>query len=172
MRIIALDISLANTGVATQDPDGAYSIKPKPLRLRGPERLLYFENELLKLLRLGGAPAAAVIEDYPWGVRGKGARSVAELHGVIRLTLYKQSVPLVLVNPTKLKLLATGRGNAKKEVVLLAASRRLDYLGEDNNVADALWLLQFAQQHYDLPGRVDLPKTHLRALRGIEWPRR
>ena len=66
--------------------------------------------------------------------------------------------------------LATGKGNASKDAVLVAAVRRLAYDGHLHDEADALWLLQAALHHYGLPGAVDLPKGHLQALDKLRWP--
>lgn len=176
MKIIALDVSLTCTGVAIRNPLGLDMPESRQIRPRGkyakpgPERLLYHDEELRKLLEDDGPPSLVVIEDYPHGIRGKGVRSLAELGGVVRLRLFRSGIPFVEVNPSKLKILARGTAKTTKEAVLIAAVRRLNYQGEDNNEADALWLLQFALQHYDLPGRADLPKSHTRALRGINWP--
>jgi hypothetical protein len=49
--------------------------------------------------------------------------------------------------------------------------KRLGYTGSDNNEADALWLRQVALHALSLPGRVELPRTHLRGLDKIDWPR-
>ena len=85
------------------------------------------------------------------------------------MLFYGWQVPVVEISPSALKKLATGKGNSPKDAVLAAAIQRLGYKGHDHNEADALWLLEAAQQHY---GRctVVLPKTHLKALEAIEWP--
>ena len=178
MRVVALDVSLTCTGVAIRDPDAVFDspetrqIKPPAKYARpGPERLWYHDEELRKLLA-DSRPDLVVIEGYPFGVKGKGARSLAELGGVVRLRLHRAGVPFVEVNPSKLKILARGTTKVKKEAVTIAAVRRLGYQGDDNNEADALWLLEFVLQHYALSGRADLPKSHTRALRGISWPAR
>jgi hypothetical protein len=66
------------------------------------------------------------------------------------------------------KLFATGKGNAPKDVVLTAAIQKLQYAGNDHNEADALWLLEMAVQHYhSLPPHGEYQD---RALEPISWP--
>jgi Holliday junction resolvasome RuvABC endonuclease subunit len=49
--------------------------------------------------------------------------------------------------PTVLKKFATGKGNAKKEVVLAAAKKKWPDV-QDDNEADALWILEWAKKEY------------------------
>lgn len=169
MRIVALDLSLTATGVA-DNFGGAQSARiPRTIRSgerRGVERLYYLQKAVDE------ATASAdlvVLEGYAFA-RPNQAHQLGELGGVIRLTLYVRKRRVLELAPSVVKKLASGKGNARKEEVLVEAVKRLHYLGADNNQADALWLLQAALQHYDLPGRVDLPKTHLEALEKVDWP--
>lgn len=171
MRIIALDPSLTATGVAMRDaldtPCGiTYTIQPK--KMKGAERLLYIRNEVKHLVTMEAKVPLVVIEGY--ALKAHGAVYAGELGGVIRLWLYEHGVPWVEVPPQILKMIATGKGNAKKELVRDAAIRRLEYPGSSQDEVEALWLLHLALHAYSLPGRTDLPKSHLRAVRRVEWP--
>ena len=174
MNIIALDVSLKCSGVAIHDGSSTPRVRrihPRGKYARpGPRRLLYHDEALRQILETRDGWDLAVIEDYPFGVKGKGVRSLAELGGVVRLRLHRSGIPIVEFNPSKLKILARGKGNVKKNAVAIAAVRRLDYQGDDDNEADALWLLEAARQAYRLPGAVQLPQSHLRALEGVMWP--
>lgn len=166
-RIIALDLSLTATGWAAHNgsPTPVHGlIKP---RGRGIPRL---QDALDQVVEVAAGAELAVIEGYAFSSRASHAHGLGELGGVIRLGLTQKGVTIVEVPPASMKKVATGRGNASKELVLVEAVKRLGYRGADNNISDALWLLQTAQQHYDLPGKVDLPKTHLSGLTKIEWP--
>lgn len=74
-----------------------------------------------------------------------------------------------VVPPSALKKLATGKGNASKDEVLLSAARRLaDAPVQSNNEADAAWLAVAASYQAGRPF-ITLPQTHLTGIfRGAE----
>lgn len=168
MRIVALDPSLTATGVAdSADPEHPFVLSP-PSGARGPERLFWIQKQVDRVTR--GADLVAV-EGYAHGAKYQ-AHQMGELGGVIRLTLWCRNTPYVDVPPPVRMKVATGKGQAKKEHVLAEAIQRLGYAGHDNNEADALWILQAALQHYQLPGAVPLPAKHLEPLAKSRpnWP--
>jgi len=165
--IIALDVSLTSTGWARTDASGSAVevgvIRPKH---RGVIRL---QEILTAVCRVAKGCELALIEGYAYG-RHNRAHQIGEAGGVVRLGLHQQKIPYVEVPPKCIKKLATSKGNAAKNEVLLAASRRLGYAGTSSDEADARWLLEFAAQHYELPVRTPLPKAHLGYMDEIEWP--
>ena len=165
MRVIAFDLSLTRTGVAD-----SFS-PPKPFVLAPPgglvswPRIRWIQARVQELL----ADADLLcIEGYAYG--SNNAVYAGELGGIIRFTAYCMGVRYVDIAPTTLKKLATGSGKGKKLGVLVEAVKRLGYEGQDDNEADAMWLLQAALHHYGLPGAVDLPKAHTSTLHKIKWP--
>jgi crossover junction endodeoxyribonuclease RuvC len=166
MRIVALDLSLSASGVAVFD-EGLISVDTlRPPGLKGMPRLEWIMRRVVELTT---GVDLTLIEGYAFA-RPNQAHQIGELGGVVRLALHTRRVPYVEVAPAALKKLATGKGNAGKELVLVEAVKRLGYSGADNNQADARWLLQAAIQHYGLPGSIELPKSHLQALEKITWP--
>ncbi len=87
------------------------------------------------------------------------------LHGVVRreLSVSRPHLCVVSVPPASLKTFATGRGNADKTEMVIAARDRLGYTGVQSDEADALWLRELALHTIDAP-TVRLPATHTRAL--------
>lgn len=165
--IIALDVSLTSTGWARTDASGsAAEVGVIRTKHRGVVRL---QEILTAVCRVAQGAELALIEGYSHASQYK-THEMGEAGGVVRLGLYQQGIPYVEVPPKCVKKIATGKGQAKKEVVLLAASRRLGYAGTSSDEADARWLLEFAAQHYELPLRTPLPKAHLGYMDEIEWP--
>jgi len=170
MNIAAFDLSLTATGFATYGPlfngneKSAGIIDPK--KLSGMMRLRFIRDAVLELSCL---TEIVVLEGYAFGVaRQSGLREIGELGGVVRMGLWERGTRYVEIPPASLKLFATGRGNAKKEEVLVSAVRHLDYDGHDHNVADALWLLQMALAR---SGDIEPTNEHQRrALEKIVWP--
>lgn len=165
MRVVAFDLSLTRTGVAdSSSPPKPFVLAP-PGGLVGWPRVRWIQARVQELLE--GADLA-LFEGYAYAT--KNAVDAGELGGIMRYTAYCMGVPYVNIAPTTLKKLATGSGKGKKLGVLVEAVKRLGYEGSDDNEADAMWLLQAALHHYELPGRVELPKAHTSTLHKIEWP--
>lgn len=169
MRILALDLSLTETGWVAKPQTGV--LRPPRSHGSGTRRLAWFRDQVIEACRFY-RPDLAVIEGYAYGMaRGASqSHSLGELGGVVRLVLHDLHIPVAVVAPATLKKYATGRGNARKEEVLVAAVKRLGYQEANHNVADALWLRQMAADHYGMPGAVQMPKAQRAALEVVEWP--
>lgn len=184
--VVAFDLSLTSTGVA--DRNGTRRIKPKTT---GPARLAEIRDAVLAathpgdddcsglpcgdcMPRSGGIgtfygehPDLVVLEGYSYA-SGNKAHDVGEMGGVVRLALYEAGINYHVVSPPTIKVAATGKGNASKDDVLLAAVRRLGYDGNSKDEADALWLYALTMHALGGPP-LDVPKTHLRALAALPW---
>ena len=111
-----------------------------------------------------------VLEGYSFGSKGRALFDIAELGGIIRMTLLDHEYPYVEVPPSSLKKFATGKGNAPKDLMLVEAVKRLGYTGSDHNEADALFLWHLAANAYGLPGAVTVPKSHMETKARPAWP--
>jgi hypothetical protein len=167
--VVALDLSLTSTGVA--DRNGTRRICPKTT---GVERLAEVRDAVIDLCLgrdwdspLLDFPDLVVLEGYSYA-SGNKAHDVGELGGVVRLALHQAGIRYEVVPPSSLKVYACGVGNASKDDVLLAAVRRLGYEGNSKDEADALWLYVLAL-HALGEQRIEVPKTHLRALKALSW---
>jgi Holliday junction resolvasome RuvABC endonuclease subunit len=80
---------------------------------------------------------------------GKHAGAVihhAKLAGIIEMFCDFHDIAYCAYSSTAAKKLATGKGNCSKEDVILAAQQQLGYAGDDDNEADALWILQLMRE--------------------------
>jgi crossover junction endodeoxyribonuclease RuvC len=168
MNLLALDLSLSATGWAARATPGGYGVLVPPAgQDRGLPRLAWLRDAVLELA--GGAEIVA-IEGLAFGARGRAMLDLAGLGWVVRLALAEAGIRFADVPPAVLKKFATGHGNAPKPALLAAAIRRLGYEGHQADEVDALWLLQAALIHYDLPGAVALPQDQRAALAVVSWP--
>ena len=167
MRVLCLDLSLTRTGVAdSAAPTEPFVLAPPSKVGRSWGRIHWMRQRVQELL--DGADVL-VCEGYAYH-SATNAVAAGELGGVVKYLAYCMGVPVVDIAPAPLKKVATGKGNAKKGAVLAEAIRRLGYTGYDDNEADAMFLLQAAAHHYDLPCRVGLPKAHTSTLAKVAWP--
>lgn len=167
MRIIGLDLSMTATGVAFPD-DTTALIRP---RGKGYARLLSIEDRMGAALRIG-RPDLVVIEDIRAGLKGDAAKVIPMVHAAALLPILRAGVPYVLVNPSTLKLYATGYGSADKANMAVAA---LTYAGRQftgdkgGDQCDAWWLRAAGHAAYGEPV-VRVPKANMDALREVIWP--
>lgn len=78
----------------------------------------------------------SLIESYSFGSRN-GGEYLGELGGSIRSVLRRHCVNVLEVAPTTVKKFATGKGNAKKEVIIGHVQKRWNVLFDNSDEADA-----------------------------------
>lgn len=172
LRIVALDLSLNSTGVATSDGPfndvETWALNPSD-KLNDLERLQWIRNTI-RLILAGPKETAdlIVIEGYAPGRQYK-REAMGELGGIIKLDLFEQGYPLAIVGTNQLKLYATGKGNSDKFKVGQAAAHRAGRTFDTDDEADAWWLHQMASAHYGLP-HVPMPALNRAVLDKIVWP--
>ena len=138
-HVVGIDPSLAATGVAL-DHGRLATIKTDPKKHGDGGRLVILRRQLRDMLTRGGLPALVVIEDLPTHAKSAGLTGRAQ--GVVRMTLSELEISYLAIPPATLKVFATGKGNAKKELMREAW---LQFSGEDvadDNQVDAAWLRQ------------------------------
>lgn len=171
-RVLALDLSLSATGVAT--PAGQLdTVRPTT---EGDRRLVEITGRLITdaptLFGPGSyydqhGPDLVVIEGPV--VRSSAAIAIGMLQGAVRSALVRLGVPYLVVPPASVKTYATGRGNAPKPDLRMSLYKRTGLDVADDNQVDAAWLRLLA---LDLAGapEVELPQQHRRALDKLALP--
>ena len=174
VRVIGLDPSLTSFGV------GYLTVFPEPSEFRlwtesseilkprvtGAQRLLWFYEKITQVIVHADL---VVVEGYAYS-QGNAMAKMGELGGVVRMAIYESGVPWGDVAPTTLKKFITGKGNAKKDQIMLEVYKRWGFDKATTDEADALGLAMMgATGVYDL--NTGLPKTNLEALKKVEWQR-
>lgn len=162
LRILALDLSLTATGVAL--PDGTTATIATKTK-DGDRRLLHIAHAIANAVAAG--IDLAVIEDLPTHAHGAGITGM--VHGAARAVLLEAGVPYVVVTPATLKKYATGKGNADKTAMAIAALKRAGREFANDNEVDAAWLRWAALHHYGQPP-FPLPAVQVEALAKVAWP--
>ena len=172
---MGLDLSLTGAGVATAST--VVCLRPPKVqagRTRTAEdnlaRLLWFKTELARLFERE-RPQLVVLEDHSGGHTPSAhvAFQLGEQAGVVKVMLANGRVPMVLVASSQRQKFATGKGNASKVEVLIAARDRFGYEGHDDNEADAIVLRAMGCEAMGQP-LLTVPATHRAALDKVEWP--
>lgn len=157
--VLGVDLALRATGIAF--PDGTSTSYVPPSSATDTVRLNLILGAVTDALE---EPVDLVaIEGYSYGSSGRSLVGLAEVGGLVRWAIWRAGIDRLEVPPAVLKRAATGKGNADKVAVLIAARDRLGYDGVDHNEADARWL-QVIGRHWLQAPTTRLPKTHVSAI--------
>lgn len=156
--VVGLDLSMTGTGIAWWDGTTT-TLHPKT---KGDDRLVEITDHLMAIVA-----DLVVIEDLPLSARSAGITGM--VHGAVRAMLKRCGIPYATVPPATLKKYATGRGNADKPAMAVAAYKRLGLEGVDDNRVDAAWLRAAGLDYLGQP-LCALPASQRAALDKVDWP--
>ncbi len=162
--VLGLDASLTAFGLCALGLESeTYTTWVLTSKKKGVRRLDDLMGQLSRLLLAHDDIRHIALEGYAYGMRGRAVYNIGELGGVLRHTLYNSLPEPVcfptVVPPTTLKKFVTGRGNAKKNEMLLGVFKSWDVEFRDDNEADAYALARMAR-HYALKSK---PENQYRA---------
>ncbi len=189
LRLVALDLGLANAGIATtHDQAGQPRLSCRtvsPRKRPSPTLMDHWRaKEIIDsiMASVRCRPDLVVIE-RPLQISGQGDTSVrlGEMHGAIKHWLFSQRLLYVDVHTSHVKQYATGNGGAKKDLVVREVIGRYGQLlhVHTDHEADAVSLLMQAADHYgstvtnpagEQVAVPDVPVKHRKALAGTRWP--
>lgn len=147
MVILALDIA-TKTGWATENNSGVWNFNIKPGESAN-LKLFKFSQSLAKLN--SEFEFDLIVWERPVGRFKNALIHESKLIGVAALYCYQNSIQHAEYSPAAIKKYATGKGNANKKAMILAAQEKWQNMVIiDDNHADALWLYELAKNDYNL----------------------
>lgn len=165
LRVLGLDLSMTATGICLPD-GGTLTVKTDPKH--GDRRLAQIRNVIADMVGLD-RPDLAVLEEAPPGLKGPAIKAIHMVQGVARLALLDLGVPYAVVNPSTLKVYATGRKGADKTAMAMAAFKRAGLEFADDNQCDAWWL-RLMGLDWNGQSPVMLPMAQRDAMKAVTWP--
>jgi len=160
--VIGLDLSLTGTGIA--DHKGVTSTVVTTSKQPIGKRLELIHDAIRQKLVLADL---VVIEDLPTHAHAAGL--TGKVHGVAHLACWHAQVPVLTITPATLKKYATGRGNADKTAMAIAALKRSGREFASDDECDAWWLRLAGLDLLGHPAVV-LPQTQRDALAKLTLP--
>lgn len=109
-------------------------------------RLIRFRAKLREVISQEGI--TLVVFERPAGMHKNPIITQSELMGVIKLVCEDAKLDYRGFSATEIKKFATGKGNCNKEAMIAAAKEKYGMEGDDDNMADALHLLNLATSFY------------------------
>lgn len=108
---------------------------------KGMERLGDIGHRLYQLLG-EYKPTKVVVEGYSFASK-HNLVTMAEVGTVIRYFLWQEGYKPTIVAPTALKKFITGKGNCKKDLILLNVFKNWGFDTDNDNIADAFGLAMY-----------------------------
>lgn len=171
-RVVGLDLSIAASGICGIDGE-CITVGGKPAD--GDHRIAWIVEAVVDEARHGfhadrwREPVDLVaVEGLAVHGRGHGM-AAAQVMGAVKVALLNLGVPYVEVPPSTLKKYATGKGNADKTAMAIAALKRAGREFDDDNQCDA-FLLRAAGMHALGHPVFEVPKAQSDALAKVKWP--
>jgi len=144
-KILAIDPASHCGWAVSRTVYGVWNLTAKRDESAG-MRLIRMRSKMIELIKAEGINL--VVFERPGG-QFKGAIIVqSELQGQIKVVCEDLGINYRAYSSMEMKKHATGKGNAGKPAMISAAKLRLGYPGNDDNEADALWLLELAKSEY------------------------
>jgi crossover junction endodeoxyribonuclease RuvC len=147
---VGIDQSFNSTGIIILDEAGDI-VEQKNFSLAKykevEEKLVKFEEEISfipNIVRL----QSVYIEGPSYMSSGQYVLQMGALHFLLRLFLYKRKVSYKVIAPGTLKKFVTGKGNSKKDLMLLKVFKRWGVESEIDDLADAYGLARMALEDF------------------------
>jgi len=146
---VGLDPSFNEFGLVVLDKD-AKIIEQKILasstKLDADERIIQLEEGFKFIPTICGLQSIYI--EGIFTSTGQYTLQLSALHYYIRIFLIKQKTDFKIVTPGELKKFVTGKGNSKKELILLKTFKKWGVEFDNNNLADAYGLARMALEEY------------------------
>jgi len=142
-RYIGIDPS-TKTGVVVLGEDGTlqHAIEISSKKKQDPERFIDLAEQVLSGI---GLFDRVCIEGFSYGSKGAGVSTQYGIGWVLRAELYKRGIEYIEVPPSSLKKFATGKGNCKKDAMVLPIYKKWQFESDSDNIRDAYVLARVAQ---------------------------
>lgn len=146
---IGIDPSINATGIIVLDQDAniieqkLFSVKDDCIE----QSLLNYEEEIRfipNVLTL----QSVYLEGAAYQATGQAILQMGALHFITRLFLFKNGVNYKVIAPGTLKKFVTGKGNSKKDLMLLKTFKKWGVEFEDHNLCDAYGLARMGLEDY------------------------
>ena len=118
------------------------------------ERIISLEKEFSFILKLKNLKKV-YFEGPSFSSSGAFMLEMGALNYYFRILLFKNNISYEIIPPTNLKKFVTGKGNVKKELMLLKTFKKWGVEFEDNNLCDAYCLCRYAIEEYNKNGQTN-----------------
>jgi crossover junction endodeoxyribonuclease RuvC len=148
MLYIGLDPSFTGVGIITLN-NNAEIVTSKLFETKSTEemedRIVSIWKEINKYIE---KDSTIYMEGISHNSKGDAGLQLSALHYYIRIMLKSENLKYKVIPPTVLKKFITGKGNVKKNVMLLKVYQKFGIEFDNDNLADAYSLARMAYEEY------------------------
>jgi len=145
-HFVGLDFAFANNGIVIIDEDAniitSEVIVSTPKKI-DEERLFNLIVALGSYFEIGDIEMVC-IEGLSYASKGQAVSQMGAAHFMTRIFLWENEIKYKVISPGSLKKFVTGKGNCKKDLILLKVYKKWGVEFEDDNLADAYSLARMA----------------------------
>jgi len=138
MTILSLDIASTTGWALSETLYGTWDLKTRKDESIG-MKLIRFESKLTEIHSLKNLDL--ILYERPAGRHANSIIHQSKLIAILEKFCEENKIDYAAFSATEIKKHATGKGNASKPDMIKAAKKAFGYDGEDDNEADALWML-------------------------------
>jgi crossover junction endodeoxyribonuclease RuvC len=163
LRFVGIDPSTKTGMVVLDDITGKpIFIAEKQPRVKGdPERFSDLAEQIMHNVFEGDT---ILIEGFSYGSKGQAVSTQYGIGWMIRHYLRKEGFQYIEIPPTVLKKFATGKGNCKKDEMVLPIFKKWGFEHKSDNVRDAYVLAQIGRAIY---GHEKMTKVQEESLKKV-----
>jgi crossover junction endodeoxyribonuclease RuvC len=161
MRFVGIDPSTKTGLVILENNKVHTAIEITSKEKRDPHRFMDIAKTVMKYIT---EHDVICIEGFSYSSRGAAVSVQYGIGWILRAELIKAGLSYYEVPPSSVKKFATGKGNAKKDELVLPIYKRWGFEHNSDNVRDAFVLAQISRA---LNGQVELTKFQQEALNKI-----
>jgi crossover junction endodeoxyribonuclease RuvC len=145
LRYVGIDPS-TKTGLVVLENDGTicFEVELYPEIEEEPQRFMNLAEQVITYLGKQG-DFVICIEGFSYGSKGQGVSTQYGIGWLIRAELIRNRYSYTEVSPSAVKKFATGKGNEKKENMVLPIYKHWGFEHPSDNVRDAYVLAQIAK---------------------------
>lgn len=146
IHFVGLDLAFANNGIVILDDKARIvheSVFKTNSKMKPEARLIKTKEYISDLLDINKV-GSIYLEGLSYGSSGQAVSQLGAMHFYIRIFLFENNLNYNIIQPGTLKKFVTGKGNAKKELILLNVYKKWGIEFTDNNLADAYCLARMA----------------------------
>lgn len=155
MKYIGLDISLTSTGIVAINKGKIikqHLVKPKMKGRKKDRAIMQIKQEIVKTVQeiSSSSSCRVMIEDFAYGILHMKhcTNCVFEIGGLgysVSIALMEMGYDIRKVEPTVLKKFVTGKGNAKKDIMIKEILKKWKVDFNSNDLADAYALARLRE---------------------------
>lgn len=160
-RFVGIDPSTKTGLVILEDNKVHTAIEIIPKEEKDPHRFIEIAKTVMNYVTENDV---ICIEGFSYGSRGAAVSVQYGIGWILRSELIKAGLNYYEVPPSSVKKFATGRGNVKKDEMVLPIYKRWGFEHNSDNVRDAFVLAQIARA---LNGQAELTKFQKEVLNKI-----